>query len=76
MKLAQMIKEGSLEDSPHLITSYAVSLQEEEFDLDEENDLFIPKNESFLKNIEDRCNLEEEGQKENAAKSGTRSWTG
>ena len=64
IRLAEMISSGALEDSPHLITSYAASLFEDDFDIDAENDVIIPKNLAFLMNIEDRCNLEDEGQKE------------
>ena len=61
-----MITQGSLdvEHSPHLITSFTATLCEDDFELNLENDLITPKNEFFLKNIEDRCNLEDHGQKE------------
>ena len=68
MRLAEMISSGSLEDSPHLITSYAACLFEDDFEIDIEKDVIMPKNEAFLKNIEDRCNMEDEGQKERCSK--------
>ena len=68
MKLAEMISSGSLDDSPHLITSYAACLFEDDFDFDIENYVIVPKNESFLKNIEDGCNLEDEKQKERCSR--------
>ena len=58
-----MITEGSLL-SPHLITSYTATLCEDDFEVDEENDHITPKNDSFLKNVEKRCNLEDVDQKE------------
>ena len=66
IKLAEMITQGSLdvEHSPHLITSFTATLCEDDFELNLENDLITPKNEFFLKNIEDRCNLDDHGQKE------------
>ena len=64
LKLAEMITSGSKEDTPYLVTSYPASLNEEDFELDAENDIIIPKSDAFLKNIKDRCNFEDSEQKE------------
>ena len=63
IKLAEMITTGSTEDSPHLITAYTATLCEDDFDLDVDSDEIKPKNDTFLKSIEDRCDLQDEDQK-------------
>ena len=68
MKLAEMIISGTLEDSLLPITSYAASLFEDDFEIDLENDLIVPKNDAFLKNIEKRCDLEDKDQKERCSR--------
>ena len=64
LKLAEMITSESNEDTPYLITSYSASLNEEDFELDADNDVIIPKSDAFLKNIKDRCNLDDSEQNE------------
>ena len=64
IKLAEMITTGSTEDSPHLVTAYTATPCEEDFNLDIENDEITPKSDFFLKSVEERCNLEDETQKE------------
>ena len=63
-----MITSGTLEDSPHLITSYAASLFEDDVEIDFKKDLIMPKNDAFLKNIEDKCDLEDKDQKERCSR--------
>jgi hypothetical protein len=64
IKLAEMITSGATQDSPHLVTAYTATLCEDDFDLDTEHDVITPKNELFLKNVEEKCNLEDKDQKE------------
>ena len=64
IKLAEMITDNCLDDSSHLITSYTATLCEEDFEVDVENDLITPKNETFLKNVEEKCDLKDVAQKE------------
>ena len=66
LKLAEIISTGDTmeADSPHLVTAYSATLCEEDFEFDAENDQIKPKNDSFLRNIEDRCDLTDAGQKE------------
>ena len=66
LKLAQIISSGGVRmesDSPHLVTAYSATLSEDDFELDVEKGLIKPKNESFMKNLEDRCDLTDEAQK-------------
>ena len=66
LKLAEIISTGvTMEsDSPHLVTAFSATLCEDDFELDVENDQIKPRNESFLKNIEQNCDLTDAGQKE------------
>ena len=64
IKIAEMITTGSTEDTPHFVTAYTATLCEDDFDLDVDTDVITPKNELFLKNVEEKCNLEDDGQKE------------
>ena len=64
IKLAEMISSGSTEDSPHLVTAYTATLCEDDFDLDIAKNEITPKTTSFLQNVEERCDLTDEGQKE------------
>jgi hypothetical protein len=59
-----MISSGSTGDSPHLVTAYTATLCVEDFDLDTVKDEITPKNVTFLKSVEDRCDLSDAGQKE------------
>ena len=64
IKLAEMICSGSTEDTPHLVTAYTATLSEDDFDLDITKNEITPKHATFLKNVEDKCDLKDEGQKE------------
>ena len=66
LKLAEIISTGvTMEsDSPHLVTALSATLCEDDFELDVENDQIKPKNEAFLRNIEQNCDLTDAGQKE------------
>ena len=66
IKLVEVIKTGTTmeSDSPHLVTCYSATLSEDDFELDVEKDLIKPRHDSFLKNVEEKCDLTDEAQRE------------
>ena len=66
IKLAEIISSGSSieTDSPHIVTAYTATLSEDDFELDIDQNVIKPKSETFLKNIQERCDLSDKAQME------------
>ena len=65
-KMVSLIMTGNnwTEDSAHLACSQAATLNEDDFELDEENDLVKPKKNNFMKKVEDSIEADDKIQKE------------